>query len=546
MKRTLHAPEQAMRNRLAPFALSIVGLLVFTSAADAQTAPRLVDLSESGAALAFTTLPVLDPALPPTTEVRVAAAFAWDRLDFEVRGATRGERLRFVVRDAPPDLQPRTSTGFVDGVFAWRAATPVLSAFRGELTFDVVVPRERFLVRLGDMPRGAGRALYYTWDRFVTYMGDIQNEPLAQVTQIGTSVQGRPLWCIVVDVPSTTPKKTVLMGVRQHGDEFGSSYLLEGALDLLLGRGGLTPAPELLEKVRWVIYPLMNPDGAFADVRYNANGVDLNRDWDRNGASAVTQEPETFALQSDVEAREALYGFDIGGDHHGWPLSPDGGFRYAEGQSVSFVSTPEYEEATKDTEVITLHDPSQSNWMENGGSTGMLRSEMFLRFGFLLHTAEYDGTASTEAQFRTKGQAWLDAVLDTLFAPAFTDAVGAPRPFVVSPLDTVYVTVDDLDENQTGGVELVSVVVRDPATGDQETLTLTETGNSTGVFRNTTALLVFAGPALPGNGILETQPGSEVLATYTDDDFPRDSSTARLIVLPGRFNPSDRVRRPPR
>ena len=385
---------------------------------------------------------------------------------------------------------------------------------------------------------------YYTYTRFTDYMEQILAEPLADVTRVGTSVQGRPLWRIVIDDPAFLgEKKTVLMVVRQHGDEWGSSYVLEGLLDLLLERRplphhpifgvqGIKPgsARGLRRRVRWVIYPLANPDGTVANVRYNANGVDLNRDWDRNGCNPG-QEPETFALQCDLESLEALHGITIGGDHHGWGNATDGGFRYARNQSVTFVPAPPYQEARKDTIVVARHDPTQSAWLENGGTAGMVRAEMYVRFGFLIHTPEYNSTLSTPAQFRDKGRDWARAMVDTLFAPRFTNAEGGPKRVGLLPSDELYVTVDDDDENLSPAVaETVSVTVLDLASGDTETLALVETGPDTGVFRNGAPLKLTSGPATTENGTLESAAGNTVLAHYVDDDYPPDASTARLPV----------------
>ena len=509
----------------------LLSSLVCVSSLAAQT-PVLVDHSESGDTFRFEITPAESGSWSVIATLGQNAT--WENLDFEVQGAAVGSTFHFEVRGATKPLRPATSIGVVNDVFRWNALE-LTSTTAGGGTFTVdAAPRERFLVRLEPKASVPTEAPYYTWARYIDYMTDIiMNEPDAQVTQIGTSIQGRAIARIVIDYPSNEPKKTVLMGVRQHGDEFGSSYLLEGALDYLLGRNGATPEPELREKIRWIIYPLMNPDGAVNNVRWNSTGTDLNRDWLRAGANAAIQEPETFVLQTDIENFEALYGFDIGGDHHGWGSTPDGGFRYAQGQSVSFVSASEYQEAKKDTDVIAIWDPTQTNWIENGGTLGMLRAEIFLRYGFLLHTPEYNSFASTEAEFRVKGEAWLKAMLDTLYAPEITDSDGVPKAFLSLPGDTMYVTVDDLDENQQpGATEFVFVTVVDEATGDTESLELSETGTNTGIFRNNLALPVVRGAAVPGNGILESADGSTVQATYTDNDFARDSSSASVPVLP--------------
>ncbi len=99
----------------------------------------------------------------------------------------------------------------------------------------------------------------------------------------------------------------------------------------------------------------------------------------------------------------------------------------------------------------------------------------------------------------------------------------------------IYVAVNDPDENENHSAqESVNVTVSDATTGDSETLTLTETGNDTGVFRNTTALPSNDNATgAPGNGILETQAGNTIKASYTDPDYSADKSsdTATMLAL---------------
>lgn len=508
------------RPRLVPALSFLAAIGVATSASAQQPELRLTDLSESGQVFRF----VVDPGGTRITATMLSAA-RWDELDFEVRGAEVGAPLLFVV----PGVGGRLAPAFTSGGFKWRHAHVLSSGATDALHFAVVPDQPRFTVRLA---RGVGNveAPYYQYSRFLSYIAEIANEPRAQLTEIGRSLQDRPLYRIIIDEPSSASKKTVLMTVRQHGNEHGSSYVVEGVLDLLLGRNGLTPAQKLLTDIRWIIYPLVNPDGAVANQRGNLNGVDLNREWDRNGCNP-SQQRETFVHQCDIEAMHALYGISIGGDHHGWGNANHGGFRYAQGQSVSFVSVPEYQEARKDTTVVTRHDPTQFSWSENGGTAGMIRAEMFLRFGFLLHTPEYNSSLSTATEFHLKGQQWAAAMYDTLHAVNFTDARGEPTRVAWFP-GKIWVTVDDDDENLSATVrETVAVTVADSATRDEEVLTLTETGPDTGVFRNTSAMRLTKGPGVRGNRVLESAPRSIITAVYTDDDYPRDTSKAERHVV---------------
>ncbi len=477
------------------------------------SAPQLVDLSEGGDVFRF------DQEADGTVTVYAEETRRGEVLVFEVRDAHPGRPLQFELVSDIAELEPaiRTARG------PW-SAVPLAE----DSQLHITAPEQRFLVRLKESPKDATEAAYYTYTDFTNYMSGILTDPLAQVTQIGTSVQGRPLYRILIDDPiyPAAGKKTFVMMVRQHGDEWGCSYLLEGTLDLLLGRNGLVPPPDLRRNVRWIIYPMMNPDGAVLNQRWNVNFVDLNRDWESGGCNAGLQEAETFAHQCDLETLATQYDIVGAGDHHGWSTSTHGGFRYSNGAAPSSVSTAEYQEARDDTEVIAEYDPTQTDWIENGGQTGMFRVEMYQLLGALIHTPEYDGNLSTDSEFYSKGQEYAHAVEDFLHSVELTDAQGGARCQVRIPSDGIHVTVDDGDENQNPGVaETVQVEVMDSATGDKETLVLTETGPDTSLFRNTTALSVApdSGSSLSGDGTLEAASGSTIQATYTDDDYPADS-----------------------
>lgn len=109
---------------------------------------------------------------------------------------------------------------------------------------------------------------------------------------IGRSVDGRPIFAYRKGNPRA--KRVVLVLGQMHGDE----------------RAGVRVARHIINHVRvsrradvWIV-PTMNPDGLAAGTRYNANHVDLNRNWptgwestDTSGASPAS-EPETRAMRA--------------------------------------------------------------------------------------------------------------------------------------------------------------------------------------------------------------------------------------------------------
>ncbi|HTK74751.1 MAG TPA: M14-type cytosolic carboxypeptidase [Gemmataceae bacterium] len=98
---------------------------------------------------------------------------------------------------------------------------------------------------------------------------------------IGKTVEGREMLLLTITNPAIadTGKKVLWLMFRQHAWESGSSWVGEGAIRFLLSSD--PAAVRLRDAAIWKIFPMADPDGVAAGrVRYNANGYDLNRNWD--------------------------------------------------------------------------------------------------------------------------------------------------------------------------------------------------------------------------------------------------------------------------
>lgn len=112
--------------------------------------------------------------------------------------------------------------------------------------------------------------------------------------------------------------------------------------------------------------------------------------------------------------------------------------------------------------------------------------------------------------------------LATFGSIEITDASGAPIS-TFSPGSGMYVTVTDPNRNTNpASAEQITATVGTTSAADLETFTsgtiLKETGNSTGIFRNTTALTTAAksGSVTQNDGTLEIDTSDTITATYTD------------------------------
>ena len=118
----------------------------------------------------------------------------------------------------------------------------------------------------------------------------IPSSPFLRREVIGKTVKKRDMPLFTVTDPSVPldSKKVVWVMARQHAWETGTSWVIDGALRFLL-----SAAPEadaIRRSTVFKIFPMADPDGvATGAVRFNANGYDLNRNWDAIDAQLMPE-----------------------------------------------------------------------------------------------------------------------------------------------------------------------------------------------------------------------------------------------------------------
>jgi hypothetical protein len=276
--------------------------------------------------------------------------------------------------------------------------------------------------------------------------------------------------------------------------------------------------------VRWIIYPLVNPDGVVLNQRYNASGVDLNRNWSAEGPQAW-QEPEVFLVQNDLANLPYQNSMRVFGDHHGWWSKDDGGYRYDDGGNPAHVTHAAYLEDVKDTDRYTEYEPMVWDWNENGGQDGMSRVELYHWKGWIGHTPEYYTGTRDENDLRTAGARYMQAMHNTSYALAITSPT-------VQIGQAVPLFADEDDQNLDPFTsETISTLVGDWVTNDREYAFLVETGPNTGEFFSN-SLLTGSGPQQNFDGVLQTVPRSYVVGYYRDPDLSNDRSFAGARIVP--------------
>jgi protein MpaA len=118
--------------------------------------------------------------------------------------------------------------------------------------------------------------------------------PRGQTQTVGRSLEGRPIECQVYG----DGEDVFWLLATIHGNEAAGTPLAAKFVEWLKAH------PEELEGRRVIVVPVANPDGMAANVRYNKNGVDLNRNFPAGNFDAEVKvhgatplsEPESRAL----------------------------------------------------------------------------------------------------------------------------------------------------------------------------------------------------------------------------------------------------------
>jgi carboxypeptidase D len=125
---------------------------------------------------------------------------------------------------------------------------------------------------------------YHTYETLTTELQAIAaaHPDIVRLSSIGTSVQGRELWMVKIsrnpDLEEDEPEIKYIAAM--HGDEVVGKELCVNLVNLLVDGYGTDPrVTALVDGNEIWILPSMNPDGTALVRRYNANNIDLNRNF---------------------------------------------------------------------------------------------------------------------------------------------------------------------------------------------------------------------------------------------------------------------------
>ena len=136
------------------------------------------------------------------------------------------------------------------------------------------------------------------------YISNAHIEPLLKklpekfhVNTLGSSVEERPIYAVRIG----SGKKKVVLWSQMHGNE---STTTKALFDLF---NHFIEDNSLLNHITFIVIPILNPDGAYAYTRVNANNIDLNRD-----AQHLSQ-PESVVLRQIFDQFRPDFCFNLHG-----------------------------------------------------------------------------------------------------------------------------------------------------------------------------------------------------------------------------------------
>lgn len=150
----------------------------------------------------------------------------------------------------------------------------------------------------------------YSYERHQDLIHSAQLDIDCQLQVLGQTLDGRDMSLLKVGEEGEG-KKVIWITARQHPGETMAEWFMEGFIDRLLDEDDGV-ARSLLNSAVFYLVPNMNPDGsARGHLRTNANGVNLNREWQ---TPSMENSPEVYLVREKMLATGVDMHLDIHGD----------------------------------------------------------------------------------------------------------------------------------------------------------------------------------------------------------------------------------------
>jgi hypothetical protein len=141
----------------------------------------------------------------------------------------------------------------------------------------------------------------FTQAQMLAWLEPLRLQRLFTMDSIGQSAEGRVISLLTVGSGNVK----VLLWSQMHGDESTATMALLDMLNFFGTHREADPTRTILEKLRLLIVPMLNPDGAERFQRRTAQAIDMNRD----ALTLVT--PEARILKQVCDEHGPRFGFNL-------------------------------------------------------------------------------------------------------------------------------------------------------------------------------------------------------------------------------------------
>lgn len=150
----------------------------------------------------------------------------------------------------------------------------------------------------------------YSYERHLDLIHEAQLSSDVTMEVVGKTCEGRDIEMLVVGKPGRN-KKIIWVIARQHPGESMTEWFMEGFLGRLLDPNEPVSKALLKDAVFYVV-PNMNIDGSIAgNLRSNAAGANLNREWKR---PSKKRSPEVYYVRNKMDETGMHLILDVHGD----------------------------------------------------------------------------------------------------------------------------------------------------------------------------------------------------------------------------------------
>ncbi|MDE1467257.1 M14 family metallopeptidase [Aurantiacibacter sp. D1-12] len=220
---------------------------------------------------------------------------------FRVSGAG-GRELTLVFEGmketAYPEGWPGYRACFTEDRDYWGRADTEYDADKGEMTVRYAPGSD--MVWFAYFPP-------YSMERHHDLVAEAAGAEGVSYRRLGQTFDGRPIDCLEMGEGETQ----VWIYGRQHPGETQAEWWMEGALEVLTDPNDVI-GRALRAKCSLHVVPNCNPDGsARGHLRTNAEGVNLNREWDN---PTPERSPEVLAIRNAMDESGVDFAMDVHGD----------------------------------------------------------------------------------------------------------------------------------------------------------------------------------------------------------------------------------------